>query len=126
MSDNRSGFTLVELLVAVTILGTGLLALAAGMGSITRTLHGSRISTEAVQLATRRMDRLRAASRSTPTPCASSNFTSSAAPITNAGVTTWWIVPATGWLRQVRVMASYSVGGGRTRVDTLVTTISCV
>ena len=126
MSDNRSGFTIVELLVAVTILGTGLLALAAGMGSITRTLHGSRISTEAVQLATRRLDRLRAASRSTPTPCTSSTFSSSAVPITNAGVTTRWEVQPSGWLRVVRVIASYPVGGGRTRVDTLATTISCV
>ena len=126
MSDNRSGFTLVELLVAVTILGTGLLALAAGMGSITRTLHGSRISTEAVQLATRRMDRLRAASRETTTPCTSSRFSSSVVATTSAGVTTWWDVPASGWLRTVRVFASYPVGGGRTRVDTLATTISCI
>ena len=126
MSGNRSGFTIVELLVAVTILGTGLLALAAGMGSVTRTLHGSRISTEAVQLATRRLDRLRAASRSTATPCTSPNFSSSVAPITNFGVTTTWVVPTTGWTRRVLVIASYSVGGGRTRVDTLATNISCV
>lgn len=125
MSRKPSGFTIVELLVALTVLGVGLLALAAGMGSVTTTLHGSRISTEAVQLATRRMDRLRAAARSTPAPCTASTFTSSAAAITNAGVTTTWVVPATGTLRRVLVIASYRLGRGRVRVDTLATTISC-
>ena len=123
--SNRSGFTIVELLVAVVILGVGLLALAAGMGSVTSTLNGSRISTEAVQLATRRMDRLRAASRSTTTPCTSTIFASSAAPLTNAGVTTTWVVPPSGVLRRVLVIASYPIGRGRTKVDTLATTISC-
>jgi prepilin-type N-terminal cleavage/methylation domain-containing protein len=125
MTHTRSGFTIVELLVAVVVLGVGLLALAAGMGSVTTTLNGSRISTEAVQLATRRMDRLRAAARSTTTPCTSTTFSSSAAPITNAGVTTTWVVPGAGTLRLVMVIASYPVGRGRTRVDTLATTISC-
>lgn len=125
MSNKRSGFTIVELLVALVVLGVGLLALAAGMGSVTTTLSGSRISTEAVQLATRRMDRLRAAARSTTNPCTAGTFSSSAAPITNAGVTTTWVVPATGTLRRVLVIASYPLGRGRTRVDTLATTISC-
>ena len=123
--SNRSGFTIVELLVAVVVLGVGLLALAAGMGSVTTTLHGSRITTEAVQLATRRMDRLRAASRSTPAPCTSTTFSSSAAAVVSAGVTTTWVVPASGALRRVLVIASYPIGRGRTRVDTLATTISC-
>ena len=125
MSEKQSGFTIVELLVAVIVLGVGLLALAAGSGSITRTLHGSRITTEAVQLTTRRMDQLRAAARSTPAPCTSSNFTSSASPVTNAGVTTTWVVPGSGALRRVLVIASYPIGRGRTRVDTLATNISC-
>ena len=123
--NNRSGFTIVELLVAVVVLGVGLLALAAGMGSITRTLHGSRISTEAVQLATRRMDRLRAAARSTPAPCTAGTFSSSVAPSYSAGVTTTWIVPGSGALRRVLVIASYPMGRGKTRVDTLATNINC-
>ncbi len=125
MNANRSGFTLVELLVAVVVLGVGLLALAAGTGTITRTLHGSRIATQAVQLASLRMDLLRAASRSTPAPCTSVTFTSSAAPVTAQGVTMTWVVPAAGALRRVLVIASYPLGRNRNRVDTLATNMSC-
>lgn len=125
MSDNRSGFTMVELLVAVIVLGVGLLALAAGTGSITRTLHGSRIATQAMQQATERMDRLRAASKSTAAPCTSVNFTSSAAAVTTQGITLTWVVPASGVMRRVLVIASYSLGRNRTRVDTLATNMSC-
>lgn len=125
MSANRSGFTIVELLVAVVILGLGLLALAAGTGTITRTLHGSRIATQAMQQAQLRMDLLRAAARSTPAPCTSGNFTSSAGVFISQGVSMTWSVPANGVLRTVHVITSYPLGGGRTKVDTLSTNIDC-
>ena len=125
MSSNRSGFTIVELLISITVLSVGLLALGGGIGKVTQTLQGSRISTEAIQVATRRMDRLRAASRSTTNPCTSSTFASSAAPVTSAGITQWWEVNPSGSIRRVRVMVSYRLSGGKTRVDTLATNISC-
>lgn len=125
MNHNRSGFTLVELLVAVVMLGVGLLALAAGTGSVTRTLNGSRIATVAASQAYERMDLLRAAARDNATPCSSVSFTSSAAAVTTAGVTLTWVVPATGALRKILVIASYKVGGNKTRVDTLATNMSC-
>lgn len=125
MSENRSGFTLVELLVAVVILAVGLLALAGSTGIITRTLHGSRIATQAVQQAGQRIDILRAAARSTITPCTSPSFTSSAGVQLSQGVSMTWSVPASGSLRTVRVITSYSLGRGRTKVDTLSTNIDC-
>jgi prepilin-type N-terminal cleavage/methylation domain-containing protein len=125
MNGNRSGFTLVELLVAVVVLGVGLLALAAGTGTITRTLQGSRIATQAVQQTTQWMDQLRASSKSTAVPCTAVSFTSSAVPLTRQGITLTWVVPASGALRRVLVIASYSVGRSRTRVDTLATNVSC-
>ena len=97
----------------------------AGLGRVTTTLTGSRITTEANQLATRRMDRLRAASRESAVPCTASRFSSSAVPVLSNGVTQWWDVPGSGALRTVRVFSSYSMGRNKTRVDTLVTTIGC-
>jgi len=125
VSNNRSGFTLVEMLVAVVILAVGLLALAGSTGIITRTLHGSRIATQAVQQAQQRIDILRAAARSTPTPCSSPSFASSAGVQLNQGVSMTWSVPPSGGLRTVRVITSYSLGRGRTKVDTLSTNIDC-
>ncbi|HKP28759.1 MAG TPA: prepilin-type N-terminal cleavage/methylation domain-containing protein [Gemmatimonadales bacterium] len=125
MTSNRSGFTIVELLIAVVVLSVGFLALGAGLGKVTQTLTGSRITTEANQLATRRMDRLRAASRATTAPCTSTTFTSSSAPVVSNGVTQTWSVPVSGSLRAVLVISSYSMGRNRTKVDTLATNISC-
>jgi Tfp pilus assembly protein PilV len=113
------------MLISITILSVGMLALGAGLGKVTQTLSGSRITTEANQLATRRMDRLRAASRSTLAPCTSPTFSSSVSPFVSNGVTQTWEVPPSGALRRVRVISSYPMGADRTRVDTLVTNISC-
>jgi Tfp pilus assembly protein PilV len=117
--------TLIETLVAIVILGIGLLAMAATSGAVTTTLVGSRVATQATQLANDRMERLRALSRSTPTPCTASGFASSGAAITTQGVTITWVVPPTGASRRVRVITSYGIGRGRTRTDTLLTLINC-
>ncbi len=124
MRDTR-GFTLVELLVAITVLSVGILALAASSGSITRSLTGSRNATAAAQLAARRVDMLRAAAASTRPRCASPSFAGSAAAVLTGVVTETWTVPTTGQLRDVRVIVSYPRGGGKTAVDTVASLIAC-
>lgn len=125
MSSNRSGFTVVEMIIAIVILGIGLMALAAGSGSVTRTLQGSRIATQAAQLAGWRMDQLRAYSRATITPCAHASFIGSASPVTINHVTQTWTILVNGVTRRVNVISTYSVGRGQTRTDTLSSTIAC-
>ena len=125
MSSNRSGFTIIEMLIAITILSVGMLALGAGLGKVTQTLSTSRLTTEANQLMTRRMDRLRAASRSTLAPCTAGSFTSSGSEIVSNGVSIEWVVPPSGALRRVLIIATYSLGHNKDRVDTLATNISC-
>jgi prepilin-type N-terminal cleavage/methylation domain-containing protein len=125
MNANRSGFTLIETLVAIVILGIGMLAMAATSGAITTTLTGSRFSTQAAQLANLRMEQLRALSRSTAIPCAAGSFASSGAAVISQGITINWVVPAAGASRRVRVITQYPIGRGRTRTDTLLTLISC-
>jgi prepilin-type N-terminal cleavage/methylation domain-containing protein len=122
---DRRGFTVIELVVAVVILTVGLLALAAGTAIITRTLANSRRATEAVQLAARRIDNLRAAAASTTPRCTAPTFTSSPGPIVTQGITQTWVVPPNGALRVVRAIVTYPVGRGRTKTDTLATNIPC-
>ena len=126
MTANRSGFTVVEMLIAVVMLGVGLLALAAGTGTVTRTLYGSRITTTAAQLAGWRMDQLRTFARATIPPCSHADFIGSAAPQTVYNVTqTWSIQVVNAATRRVNVISTYSMGRGVTRTDTLSSTINC-
>lgn len=125
MTGNRSGFTLVELMVSVVILTVGVLALAASSGAITRTLHGSRTATQASQVAARRLESLRAAGASTTPRCTSALFTSSAAAIYTNGVREEWVVPVNGSNRVVQVRVTYPVGKSRTRTDTVATSVVC-
>lgn len=125
MSGGRGGFTLIETLVAIIILGIGLLAMAATSGAITTTLTGSRMATVATQLANLQLETLRLASRSTTPGCASGNFSSSSVDVVRQGVTMSWTVPATGMQRRVVVRTTYPVGRGHTRTDSLVTMVPC-
>ena len=125
MSAHRSGFTVVEMLIAITMLGIGLLALAAGSGSVTRTLNGSRIATQASQLAAWRMDMLRAYGRSTVPACIHAQFTNSAGAQTMYKVSQTWTIVPNGELRTVNVFSTYAVSAGRARTDTLSTTVDC-
>jgi len=125
VKSGRGGFTLIETLVAIVILGIGLLAMAATSGAITTTLVGSRGATQATQLANLRMEQLRAVSRSTAIPCTAVGFASSGAAIVTQGVTVSWVVPVSGASRRVRVITTYGLGRGRTRTDTLITLIGC-
>lgn len=125
MRTREGGFTLVELMVSVVILSVGVMALAATSGAVTRTLHGSRLATVATQVASRRLETLRAAAEATRPRCTTAAFASSAAVVTTQGVQEQWFVPASGALRVVRVTVNYPVGGGRTRTDTVATNMVC-
>lgn len=125
MSSHEGGFTLVEMMVSVVILSVGVLALAAASGGVTRTLTGSRTATVASQVASWRLETLRAAAQSTTPRCASGAFASSSSPLMSQGVTERWVVPVSGSLRVVRVTVTYPVGGSRTRTDTVATNVVC-
>ena len=59
-SRRSNGFSLIEVLIAVVVLATGLLAVGALQASLTRNAADSRIRSEAVAIAETVTERLRA------------------------------------------------------------------
>jgi prepilin-type N-terminal cleavage/methylation domain-containing protein len=114
MQHRRSGFTLVEALVAVVIVGVGIVALMSASSSVTRMIGRGKMETVAAVAASRRMEVLRAAAEGTLPRCANPAFTSGG-PVMVGGVAEQWDVGASGKVRPVRVTVTYlTVRGLRT------------
>jgi hypothetical protein len=101
-----SGLTVVEVLIAIIVLGVGIVALAGGSALVTRMIGQGKIETRAAQAASRRMEVLRLAASSTTPRCVSPEFVSGG-PVIGSGVTESWVVPPAGKVRRVRVTVSY-------------------
>jgi prepilin-type N-terminal cleavage/methylation domain-containing protein len=123
VSRSRSGFTLVEVLIAVTVLSVGIIALAGNAAMATRMIGRGKSDTQAAQLATLKVDSLRARAYATDPRCtALVNGTSTA----SEHVTLSWTVtvPATGVGRNLTVSSAYKTPRG-THTEVLTTYIEC-
>lgn len=122
------GFSVIEVMVAVIILGFGVTALVGSSALVTRQVGRGRMNTVATQLATQKLDSLRMLGARVDgggNRCTHAGFTSGG-PSTVRGVSLNWrvlagVVPRT---RDVAVAASYATPRG-TRSVTLNTTIGC-
>jgi len=122
VSRSRSGFTLVEVLIAVTVLSVGIIALAGNAAMATRMIGRGKSDTQAAQLATLKVDSLRARAYATDPRCtALVNGTSTASAVTLSWTVT---VPASGIGRNVSVSASYQTPRGA-HTEVLTTYIEC-
>jgi prepilin-type N-terminal cleavage/methylation domain-containing protein len=119
MQHRRSGFTLVEALVAVVVVGVGIVALMSASASVTRMIGRGKMETVAAVAASRRMEVLRSAAEATLPRCINPAFTSGG-PVMVGGVAEEWEVAASGRVRPVRVTVTYlTVHGLRTaRLET--------
>jgi prepilin-type N-terminal cleavage/methylation domain-containing protein len=117
-----SGLTLIEVLVAIVVLGIGIVALAGGSSMVTRMIGRGKVETRAAQVASRRMEALRLAAASSPR-CTAAAF-SNGGPAIHDGVTESWVVPVAGKLRLVRVTVTYLTVQGL-RSAALETGIEC-
>lgn len=122
MKRTESGFTLVEVLVAVVVLGVGITALVSSSAMVTRMIGRGQMETRAAQLASKRLETLRRVAYSTSPKCTSGGFVNGG-PLTSQGVTeSWQITGATP--RTVTVTVSYRTVRG-THTDVLTTRIWC-
>ena len=123
MARANGGLTLVEVLIALIVLGIGILALSGSSSMITRMIGRGKSETHAAMAASRRVELLRQAARSSTPRCTAAEFTSGG-PVIEGGLTQSWTVTPTGPVRRVRVTVTYlTVRGLRTAV--LETAIAC-
>lgn len=111
------GLSLIEILVALTILSVGLLGLAGASVTVTRLLGDGRWSSTTMGSASRRIELLRAAARDSA-GCAA--LTGGSATLPGGLGERWTISPG---VRSVAV--EVVVSGRRSRVDTLSGVIPC-
>ena len=123
MSRSRSGFTLIEVLVAVTLLSVGVVAMASSAGMVNRMVGRGKVDTRAAQLATLKLDSLRVSAYSTTPRCTA---LANGGPDAIGNVSLSWTVAiaATGTGRDVSVSASYATPQG-THTEALTTYIEC-
>lgn len=124
---DEQGFTVVEIVVAILVLMVGITALVGSSALVTRQVGRGRIVTIANQMATQKLDELRAlgaVNRTGTGRCSATGF-GNGGPMTVRGVTLQWSVTGTGTSRTIQVNASYPVRGG-TRTVALTSIVGCV
>jgi prepilin-type N-terminal cleavage/methylation domain-containing protein len=123
MKHSRLAFTLIEVLVAVLVLGVGIIALVGTSAGVTRMIGRGKIETRAAQAASSRMETLRLAAYATSPRCSNPGF-ASGGPVLSGGMTESWVVPPTGKVRRVRVTVTYLTTRGA-REAVLETALTC-
>jgi prepilin-type N-terminal cleavage/methylation domain-containing protein len=119
---NRQGFTVVEVLVAIMVLGVGILALVGSSALVSRMIGEGKRATFAAQVAQQRMEFFRRRAMETSPNC--TNLAAATGTATNGRITEQWtITPGIG-TRNVTVRAIYPDGRGTDTVQ-LSTIVGC-
>jgi prepilin-type N-terminal cleavage/methylation domain-containing protein len=123
VTRSEGGFTLVEVLMAVIILGVGVTALVGSSAMVTRMVGRGKSETVAAQTANQRIETLRALAYATPTHCTHASF-ASGGPLTTNGIRERWIVSVAAKVASVSDTVTHRVARG-THTDILTTRIEC-
>ena len=123
-SSPKAGFTIVEVLIAITMLSLGILALASTSGSVTRMMNFARQKTNATAIAQSVLDSLRYRAAATSPKCTALATGSHATPV-KTGFTTSWTVATSGDTRNITVTVTYSDGRAN-KTETVTSTLFCL
>ena len=123
MNRSDSGFTLVEVLVAIMVMSIGIIAMAGSTAMVTRMIGRGKVETRVAQAASRRIEALRLTASSTSPRCTAGGF-ANGGPVTANGLTESWTVPAAGRVRAVEVNITYRTAQGP-RTASIQTRIDC-
>jgi prepilin-type N-terminal cleavage/methylation domain-containing protein len=121
MTNKTSGFTMIEVMVAIVILSIGLLALGGATANVSKMAGYGKWATAASQVATRRLETIRQVANSTTPACTS---LASGGPVVTSGVTEQWRVSGSGGTRAVVLVVTYP-RAQTTVSDTIVTLVRC-
>jgi prepilin-type N-terminal cleavage/methylation domain-containing protein len=115
----RRGFTIIEVLVAVTVLVVGLLALVGTGALATKMLSRGNRSNRGAFFAQQQLETLRA------TPC---QLLANGSATRAGGFTVSWAITTLtgGTARRARVISQYAAVIGTPRADTVEATILCI
>jgi prepilin-type N-terminal cleavage/methylation domain-containing protein len=118
MTNNESGFTIIEVLIAITMLSIALLGMLGATASTVRVVGESDRMVTAAYQANRQLERLEALGCDAAT----------SGTATEQRVDLTWTVSGatTDRTRPITLSASYQMGRGRIRVDTFEKAIQCV
>jgi prepilin-type N-terminal cleavage/methylation domain-containing protein len=122
---SEEGFTLVEVLIAVMVLGVGITALVGSSAMVTRMIGRGQMSTRAAQVATQRLETLRLQAYSSTPHCTAPAFVGGNTSNNPLKVTEAWTITANGSVRTISVTVAYKTARGTTHSDVLTTTIKC-
>jgi prepilin-type N-terminal cleavage/methylation domain-containing protein len=121
----ESGFTLVEVLLAVTVLGIGITALVGSSALVTRMVSRGQMSTRAAEVAAARLDTLRLLAYATTPKCTHAQFANGTKTNGSSKITEAWKITTNAKLRTIEEVVTQKNARGRTHSDTLYTVIGC-
>ena len=120
--DPRTGFTLLEVVLAAFLLTAGVGALlGTGMRTVRMVVRG-RQATRAMQAASTQLEVLRGVAETAPTYCAGLSDGADSSP---DGTAWQWRIGSTGSVRNASVAVSLPVLGGGRATDSLTTAFWC-
>jgi prepilin-type N-terminal cleavage/methylation domain-containing protein len=122
--SRRSGFTILESLIAVVVLSVGVLALVGSSALTSRMVGQGAVATRAGLIAATRIERLRQIASSTVPPCTGAEWHSGSSGGPGL-VETWELLDAPGPVRRVRIVVRSRHPTG-TSSDTVVAGFLCV
>jgi type IV pilus modification protein PilV len=123
--SSRSGFTIIEVLIAIVILTIGVLALASSSGTITRMMYFGQRKTDASALAQSVLDSMRYRANATSPKCTA--LASGTPGVSKPGftVSTTVATSAGGDAKDIVVTVNYRVGT-TAKTETISSTILCL
>lgn len=119
---NRQGFTVVEVLVAIMVLGVGILALVGSSTLVSRMIGEGKRATFATQVAQQRMEFFRRRALETSPNC--TNLAAATGTATTGRISEEWTITAGTSTRSITVRAIYPDGRGTDTVQ-LSTIVGC-